>query len=96
MNALTSFLPPTEILLALALGAVVFYIFEYLSKRKLSDFKFGFWIKDNWYKMLILAPLCLIIDVKYIDPGITEQSAFWIGVGVSGIIDRVQDLIVKK
>lgn len=85
-------LPEISIMFACGIGAGLYYIFEYLAKKKLADFNIMTWLKDNWLKILILSPLCLIAYIKFIDVGITEQSAFLVGLSVSSVIDRVQDI----
>lgn len=95
MNTITNLLPATTIMFACALGCLLFYIFEFLANKKIAGFNFMTWVKDNWLKILILSPLCLIAYVKFVDPAITEQSAFIVGLGVSGIIDQIQDMAKK-
>lgn len=92
---MTNFLPEMSLLFACGLGCILFYLFEYLGKKKMADFSIKVWIKDNWLKILVLSPLCLIAYIKFIDTGITEQSAFLVGLSVSSIIDRIQDMSQK-
>lgn len=88
-------LPSMAIMFASLLGAILFYAFEFLAKKKLADFNAGTWFKDNWYKILLLAPLCLIAYIKYIDTSISEQSAFMLGLSVTTVIDRIGDIATK-
>lgn len=92
MTTLTSLLPDISIIFACGIGAILFYIFEYLAKKKMADFSFPRWFSENWFKIFILSPLCLIAWVKWMDAGITEPSAFLVGMSVSTIIDRLQDI----
>jgi len=85
-------LPEISIMFACGIGAGLFYIFEYLAKRKLADFSIKVWLKDNWMKILILSPLCLLAYIKFIDPSVTDNSAFLVGMSVSSVIDRIQDI----
>lgn len=93
---MANLLPSTAIMFGAFLGALLFYIFEFTSKKSAKDFSLLVWAKLNWWKILVLSPLCLIAYLKFIDPAITDQSSFFVGLGVSGIIDRVQDLATKK
>lgn len=88
-------LPEISILFACGIGAIIYYIFEYLANKKLASFDFMTWVKDNWFKILVISPLCLIAYVKFIDTAITEQSAFLVGLSVSSIIDRLQDMAMN-
>jgi hypothetical protein len=88
-------LPEISIMFACGLGALLYYLFEYLGKKKMADFSITVWIKENWLKILILSPLCLLAYIKFIDTAITEQSAFLVGLSVSSIIDRLEDMAMK-
>ena len=88
-------LPEISIMFACGIGAGLFYIFEYLAKKKLADFSITVWLKDNWLKIFILSPLCLLAYIKFIDPSVTDSSAFLLGLSVSSVIDRVQDIAMK-
>lgn len=88
-------LPEISIMFACGIGAGLYYIFEYLAKKKMADFSFKVWITENWLKIFILSPLCLVAYVKFIDPSVTDSSAFLLGLSVSSVIDRIQDIAMK-
>lgn len=88
-------LPEMAIMFAMTIGCIIHYIFEYLASKKLSSFNGMTWLKDNALKILIISPLCLIAYAKFVDVNITEQSAFLVGLGVSVITDRIQDMANK-
>ncbi len=87
-----SLLPATPILFAASLGAILYYLFDYIKASKALDFKLTKWIAENALKILILSPLCLIAYIKFLDTSISEQSAFITGLGISSIINKIEFL----
>lgn len=85
----------TSIIIAAALGAMVYFILEFKAKGyKLSDFSIKFWLKDNLLNLITTAGFIWVY--LYIKDGLTKEMAFAIGFGWNKIQDYFQDLVSKK
>lgn len=75
------------------LGSVVYFIVEYKKLRDNPTFKWGYWIKDNWYNVLLSLAFMLAYLIK------TPESEGWVvfilGAVPNYAIDRIQALTDK-
>ena len=83
------------IIIATALGAVLYFLMEFKSKKfAWGDFKVTYWIKDNWYNVA-LTGVCLWAYL-YIKEGLNKEAAFMLGFGINKTVDYMQDFLSKK
>jgi len=82
-----------ELIIAVALGALVYFLMEYRAKR-IQNFSLWYWIKDNWYNVILT---CLIMyALVYIGYVEDRVAALFLGYSANGIVDRFQDMMSTK
>lgn len=82
-----------EIIVSIALGAIIYFMFEFKTKG-IKGFSLWYWVKDNWFNVILT---CVIYyALTYIGQISDKMTAFALGFSVNKIVDYFQDLMTKK
>lgn len=75
------------------LGCAVYFILEYKTKKDAVGFQIGFWVKDNWYNIVISLAFMFAYLINTTVP--EGWIVFVMGACPNYVIDRVNGLISK-
>ena len=73
---------------------ILYFIIEYKTKSDNSDFSFGFWLKDNWYNMVV--SIILFVMYNYTGDYVSAKTLFLIAFGSNYMVDALVTYRYKK
>lgn len=87
----TTNIPP---ILACAAGAVTYFILWFHGRKSDVPFSILYWIKDNWYNVLVTA--AVLVLWMWVNPNMEPVTAFLTGASCNTFIDSLTAIIRTK
>lgn len=90
-DLLTNFTP--ENIAMLIFGTILYFTMEFKAKSSEGKFSPLYWLKDNWYNLVI--NLAAIGAYFTLQDSVSKEEAFAVGFAPNYIVDRLVDLKKK-